>query len=171
MGNWLQKEKDEKSLNVEEVFDLSAEQVEELIMVSCFSVKQLKVLRARFKEVDVDGDNFISKEEFARIKELKHNPLSDRIFACLNPLIENVSKPLVSFKEFVKGMSVLSEDGPRSEKLRFAFTMHDYDNDRKIDHHDLLKYLQTITNVKVTEEEQSIRNRCQDEEHEVGADT
>ena len=68
-------------------------------------------------------------------------------------------------------MSVLSEDGPRSEKLRFAFTMHDYDNDRKIDHHDLLKYLQTITNVKISEDEQKVRNRCQDEEHEIGADT
>ena len=87
MGNWVQlplkrnEEKEEKSLDVENDFDLTPEQVEELIMVSCFSVRQLKVLRARFKEVDVDGDNFISKEEFAQIKELKHNPLSDRIFA------------------------------------------------------------------------------------------
>ena len=69
---------------------------------------------------------------------------------------------LVCVQEFVCGIAVFSEHGPREHKMKggpaptcispchtvvaaVAFQMHDFDEDGKISHDDLLQYLKTVS--------------------------
>ena len=60
-------------------------------------------------------------------------------------------------------LSVLSEDGNRVDKLKYAFMLHDFDGDDKISRQDLKLYLQAVTSVE-TSKIVSERNRRSIEE-------
>jgi len=120
--------------------DLSAEELEEFVMLSTFSDHELRILRARFLGL-TDGKEWMPKANLARLPEIEDNPLRDRLIACF----EADSDGYIDFREFVVALSNLSPSGPREKKLMLAFKIHDYDGDDKISKADLTHYLHDVT--------------------------
>jgi Ca2+-binding EF-hand superfamily protein len=99
-----------------------------------FSKGEILHLHARFQELDNDGSGIISRKEFLAIPELTLNPLSDRIIHAFYKGSEN---DLMDFRSFVKilarfrpiGKDDNDKHNKKMDKLRFAFSMYDLDND------------------------------------------
>lgn len=127
-------------------------------------------MRFRFREIDEEKKEWVVPEALTKFPEIALNPLRDRVLSCFD--VNKDGK--IDFKEFISVMSVFSADGPRygaaartcfsilgstnpcnnlfvvhlsarDQKLRFAFNMHDFDGNNKIDRDDLLKYLRLIS--------------------------
>ena len=126
--------------------ELSAEQVQELLMLSSFSAAQLRVLWRQF--VGFGGDataQTLRDDQFLAIPSIAANPLRHRLVLCFAFEDALDGTRLITFNDFIAGMSVFSHHGDKKMKLHFAFRMQDFNNDGKICKDDLLLYLQTVS--------------------------
>lgn len=166
--------------------DLTEEQLEELRMISKFKDRDLKYLRVKFLSVLKEGESYFDPSFLFRFPEIQTNPLRKQIVKIFDMDHSGESaKSLLSatlditkvccsmlgaidFREFVRVLSVLSEDGNRVDKLKYAFKLHDYDGDDKISKLDLKLYLQDVTFVETSELEAARNEQCVEEEITAG---
>eukprot|EP01060_Flectonema_neradi_P029762 TRINITY_DN4187_c0_g1_i2.p1 TRINITY_DN4187_c0_g1~~TRINITY_DN4187_c0_g1_i2.p1 ORF type:complete len:177 (+),score=40.12 TRINITY_DN4187_c0_g1_i2:57-587(+) len=118
----------------------SAEELEELQKDTNFTQDQIVRLHKRFRKLDVDGNGEISWEEFESIPSLQQNPLLGRVLT----IFDTNGDRSVDFREFVKALSVFSNDCAKERKLQFTFNMYDIDGDNRISNKDLFKTLQIM---------------------------
>ena len=72
-----------------------------------FDKKELKVLYKNFVKLDKDHSGQIEPNEFFNVKELKENPIVQRIIK----VFDKNNDGQISFYEFVSGLSILTLEG------------------------------------------------------------
>eukprot|EP01125_Pyxidicula_operculata_P000397 TRINITY_DN10428_c0_g1_i1.p1 TRINITY_DN10428_c0_g1~~TRINITY_DN10428_c0_g1_i1.p1 ORF type:complete len:182 (-),score=23.66 TRINITY_DN10428_c0_g1_i1:19-564(-) len=126
---------------------LTPTEIEEMKMMSNFSEKELRRLHRRFKKLDTDGSGTLTIDEFMSIPELAVNPLLVRVIQIFDENKDNQ----VQFTEFIKALSVFSENGNKEQKLKFAFQVYDIDADGFISNGELFQVLKMMVGNNLTE--------------------
>lgn len=98
-----------------------------------FSKAELKVLLNNFKQLDLDNSGYIEPKELFDIPDLKDNPIIQRVISVFD---EN-NDGIISFYEFVNGLSALASSTDPLEKYKFAFKIYDFNGDGEISNGDL----------------------------------
>lgn len=129
--------------------DISEEQMEEYRMMSNFKPKEINRLHAYFFEV-TEHQPTLTKEKFLLLPAIQHNPLKQRIALCFG--YDDITFSL-TFQQFLIGIALFNAPGQREQKLKTAFRIQDFDNDGMINKHDLIQYLQCITDKVMNEKE------------------
>jgi serine/threonine-protein phosphatase 2B regulatory subunit len=125
----------------------TSEELEELQLGTSFTKDQILRLHKRFKKLDADGSGTISRDEFQSIPGLRANPLLDRVLT----IFDTDGDQCVDFKEFVKALSIFSNDCAKQEKLKFTFRVYDIDADGFISNKDLFQTLQIMVGTNLTD--------------------
>ncbi|CAK1550438.1 unnamed protein product [Leptosia nina] len=139
---------------------LREEEIAQIQEETGFTPNQIERLYSRFTALDKNDCGTLSREDFLRIPELAINPLSERI---VSAFFAESHDDRVNFLQF---MRVLAHFRPirknrenklnsREDKLRFAFSMYDLDNDGKISRDELLAILHMMVGVNISEEQLS----------------
>jgi len=111
------------------------------------SQKEIKKLFKRFTRLDKSQSGRINKDEFLAIPELAMNPLAHRVIA----IFDLHKDDQVSFKQFVKTLSIFSPKTSEEGKLDFAFKLYDIKADGRIDSDELFQVLKMLTGDNLTE--------------------
>ena len=88
-------------------------------------------LKNRFREI-AGEDQLIDKEEFRNGLAIENHEISDRLF----DLFDQDSSGTVDYGEFVTAIESMV-DGSAEDKIKFAFQLHDLDNNGVIDRNEL----------------------------------
>ena len=88
-------------------------------------------LKNRFREI-AGEDQLIDKEEFRNGLAIENHEISDRLF----DLFDQDSSGSVDYEEFVTTIESMV-DGSVKDKIKFAFQLHDLDNNGFIDRNEL----------------------------------
>ena len=105
-----------------------------------FSERELQKLYKNFSKIDRDKSGTLEPSEFFEIPELANNPLVKRVIAVL----DRNNDGNISFLEFVQGLNSLSAGASQEEKLRFAFSIYDINNDGFISNGELFQVLKMM---------------------------
>ena len=135
--------------------DLDDLQMEEMLMVSVFTHGEVEEIWHVFDSYDVDNSGELTFDEFLHIPEIAINPLKERILVAFASASGEAMDGAFDFKEFITLLSVFSQYGPLEQKMKYAFKMHDMDNNGTISADDLKKYLALITNFPGMAEEKA----------------
>ena len=125
---------------------LCTEDIIRLCQVSHFDRTQVEKLYERFQHIALSGSEAnaacIGRDDFhAALRHgLRSNTLIDRIFALFDSNLDGV----LSFSEFVLGLSVFTQRATAAEKARFSFRVFDFRGDGYIDGEGLLGLLSTV---------------------------
>lgn len=117
---------------------LSDEEIEYIVMMVPFTKPELAELVDRFLADDRDSDREISAEELAAIPELACSPFCDRIVEVFEEdrPASRRGQPF-TFLEYLTALSVFSENGRKSDKIRFLFRLYDRDSSGTLSRADL----------------------------------
>jgi len=129
--------------------DLDSETIEELKMIASFTDTEIMHLLAIFKKLDSDDSGYISFHELRHMPVFTLNPFLPRVLRIFD---KNLDQQL-SLKEFAQLMSTFSVKAARENKLRFAFSIYDWNNDAKIDIDDLTLSVKCMVKDHLTDEE------------------
>ena len=88
-------------------------------------------LKNRFREI-AGEDQLIDKEEFQNGLAIENHEISDRLF----DLFDKDSSGSIDYGEFVTTIESMV-DGSAKDKIKFAFQLHDLDNNGFIDRNEL----------------------------------
>eukprot|EP01010_Urceolus_cornutus_P001007 NODE_1522_length_868_cov_216.716728_g1181_i0.p1 GENE.NODE_1522_length_868_cov_216.716728_g1181_i0~~NODE_1522_length_868_cov_216.716728_g1181_i0.p1 ORF type:complete len:205 (-),score=35.79 NODE_1522_length_868_cov_216.716728_g1181_i0:160-774(-) len=119
------------------------EVLEKLQKETNFSIEQITKLHETFKSISARrvDDGVISKAEFFEVLEVQtQNALLDRMFE----LFDSNGGGTIDFREFLAGVSILSNVSSRKEKLNFCFRMYDLDGNGTITQDELLKIVEAV---------------------------
>jgi calcineurin B family protein 1 len=145
---------------------LQAEEIADIEKETGFSKNQILRLYSRFTNLDKSSSGALGREDFLRIPELAINPLGDRIVSAF--FTENGEEERVNFRQFMRVLARFRpikrrKPGPlnsRDDKLQFAFSMYDLNNDGYITKDELLTILQMMVGANISSEQlQSIADR------------
>ena len=129
---------------------LTAEDKEELRMLSGFEVKEIVRLYNVYKQcIDGNEEGLMSLTVFLALPALEFNPLKNRIaihFGFLN------GKTEINFKEFVCGLALFNSQGQRDSKIKIAFQVQDFDGDGVLSKEDLATYINLVSANGLTNE-------------------
>lgn len=125
----------------------TTEELEELQCGTTFTKEQILRLHKRFKKLDTDGNGVISRDEFHSIPGLSANPLLERVLT----IFDTDGDQTVDFREFVKALSIFSNDCDKVQKLKFTFRVYDIDTDGYISNKDLFLTLQIMVGTNLTD--------------------
>jgi serine/threonine-protein phosphatase 2B regulatory subunit len=112
-----------------------------------FSKAELKILYQNFMNLDTDKSGQIEQNEFFDVPELKDNPIVQRVISVFDK--NNDGK--ISFYEFILGLSALTDNANKDEKLKFAFQIYDSNNDGYISNGDLFNTLKLLVGDNLTD--------------------
>ena len=121
-----------------------------------FQPGEIKKLYARFRKLDRKGRGFIRREDLLKIPELAMNPLVHRIIALFRPsdaIAKDAGVWQINFKEFLKALSVFSENGNIEAKAKFAFRVYDINQDGFISQTELFEVMKTMVGDNVDDTE------------------
>jgi Ca2+-binding EF-hand superfamily protein len=118
------------------------EEVEYLRMLTDFSAEEVLRLLNRFKEIVGEGKQTMTKAQFMALDAIHRNPLKDRIAVLFGFSTDETELDSVAF---ICSMGYFNGPGKREEKLKLAFSLHDWDDDGSITHADMVQYLETVT--------------------------
>jgi len=131
--------------------DLTLSEIEEMQQCSNFSCivsqREIKKLYKRFKRLDRDNFGRITIDSLLSIPELAMNPLATRIIS----LFDSRHDDLISFKQFIETLSIMSEKGSREDKLKFVFMIYDIKRDGFIDVDELYQVLKMLVGNNLSE--------------------
>lgn len=116
-------------------------------LASSFTEEELKLLMKGFRRLDANEDGQLSKEEFLLIPELQLNPLLSRVV----DLFDTDGDSMVSFEEFITGLSLFTVRGDEERKLRFAFRVYDIDGDGYISNGELFQVLKMMVGTNLND--------------------
>jgi serine/threonine-protein phosphatase 2B regulatory subunit len=102
-----------------------------------FSKQELTILYKNFLDLDSDKSGKIEPHEFFDVPELQDNPVVQRVIS----VFDRNQDGKISFYEFVMGLSTLSDNDKKEEKIKFAFQIYDANGDGFISNGDLFKTL------------------------------
>lgn len=105
-----------------------------------FSQQEIKRLSQSFKKLDLDSSGALSTKEFMSIPELKNNPLVKRVI----DIFDVDGNGEVDFHEFIQGTSQFCVKGEEEQKMKFAFSIYDIDNDGYISNGELFQVLKMM---------------------------
>ena len=83
-------------------------------------------------------DGVIDKSEFKKALHFHDGLFVDRMFE----LFDSNADRKINFREFLQGVSMLSEKGTFEEKVKFSFRIYDHDGDAKISMSELSKMVE-----------------------------
>eukprot|EP00300_Choanocystis_sp_HF-7_P039541 c5865_g1_i1.p1 GENE.c5865_g1_i1~~c5865_g1_i1.p1 ORF type:complete len:197 (+),score=60.35 c5865_g1_i1:38-592(+) len=126
---------------------LTAEELEALQLSSSFTTEELQLLARGFRRLDANRDGQLSKEEFLLIPELQMNPLVSRVV----DIFDTNNDSLVSFEEFITGLSMFAVKGNEKRKLEFAFKVYDMDADGFISNGELFQVLKMMVGTNLND--------------------
>eukprot|EP00158_Paraphelidium_tribonemae_P000797 Partr_v1_DN23421_c0_g1_i4_m52588 putative calcineurin len=118
----------------------SAADAQEFAQSSNFSMDEIQRLYKRFMKLDKNKNGTIDKEEFLDIPGIQANPLAHRVI----DIFDEDGGGDVDFKEFLRGLSVFSAKGQKTEKLKFVFKVYDMDRDGFISNGELFLVLKAM---------------------------
>lgn len=123
-----------------------------------FQSNQIIRLFSRFTSLDKEQNGFLTADDFHRIPELAINPLSERI---VHAFFENGYEH-VNFRQFMRTLAHFrpcsSKTEPealnsRENKLKFVFSIYDYDHNNKISKKELLDVLKLLVGSNISQEQ------------------
>lgn len=88
----------------------------------------------------MDSSGALSTKEFMSIPELKNNPLVKRVI----DIFDVDGNGEVDFQEFIRGTSQFCVKGEEEQKMKFAFSIYDLDNDGYISNGELFQVLKMM---------------------------
>lgn len=116
------------------------DELDRFVKETHFNMEEVKNLYEHFIGISSsrEDDGVIDKKEFMDALGLTKNSLFiDRMF----DLFDHDKNGQVDFREFITGLSVLSERGSLDEKLEFSFRIYDMDGDGCITREEIRKLL------------------------------
>jgi len=139
---------------------LQDEEIEAIREETGFSSNQIIRLFTRFTCLDKEKSGFLTKDDFLRIPELAINPLAERIVASFF----TDGDDQVNFRQFMRTLahfrpcSAKTPDeakNSRHNKLKFIFSLYDYDKDGSISKPELIKVLKLLVGANISQEQLS----------------
>jgi Ca2+-binding EF-hand superfamily protein len=126
-------------------YDIPAEELEELRMMSNLEVNEIKRLKKYYVEELTGGkdDARLGKDQFLDIPCVANNPLKERLVVCFGFSARNNHS--LDFPSFLLALSKFNAVRKKEEKLRLAFQIQDFDDDNQLSRDDVKKYLQCVT--------------------------
>lgn len=98
-----------------------------------FTADDVKQLFKKFNKLDTDQSGELEPAEFFDVPELSQNPLVKRVIS----IFDKNKDGKISFLEFINGLASLSTNATAKDKLNFAFSVYDNDQDGYISNGDL----------------------------------
>ncbi|CAG0913708.1 unnamed protein product [Notodromas monacha] len=137
---------------------LRDEEISEIQEETGFSPSQIERLYSRFTSLDKGDTGTLSREDFLRIPELAINPVGERI---VNAFFKESHEDQVNFRQYVRVLAKfrpLSEKKPpklnsKDDKLKFAFSMYDQDEDGFISKDELLSVLNLLIGANISQDQ------------------
>mmetsp|Transcript_9131 Transcript_9131/g.21670 ORF Transcript_9131/g.21670 Transcript_9131/m.21670 type:complete len:211 (-) Transcript_9131:94-726(-) len=110
-----------------------------------FEPDEIKALYNQFAQFKTDAEDGkdggteaeINRKEFQLALGCRDSLFVNRIFQ----LFDKNSDGLINFSEFLAGIAILSSKATLQDKLRFSFTVYDFNGDDKIDREELKRLL------------------------------
>nr|XP_002128696.1 calcineurin B homologous protein 1-like [Ciona intestinalis] len=139
---------------------LREEEIEAIQQETGFQSNQIIRLFSRFTCLDKEQNGFLTRDDFMRIPELAINPLADRIVDAFF----NGGEEHVNFRQFMRTLANFrpssaktAEDSPnsRTNKLKFVFSLYDYDSDGMISKKELLQILKLLVGANINQDQLS----------------
>jgi Ca2+-binding EF-hand superfamily protein len=113
----------------------------EAVKALCLNQRQLKYLKKKFDEVDVDGSGTMDSTEFFGMLGEDRTPLTDALFG----LMDLDGSGTIEFDEFVAVLltyCMYSKD----DILRFCFDTYDLDHSNSIDEQEFMALMSSVNN-------------------------
>lgn len=140
-----------------------------LAVISAYTEPEIRKLWRIFHSVDVDNSGKISREELMGLNELRYNPLGQRVVSAafdshrlerekaakkpgykrpgssggISEAVEAAEAEL-NFKDFIHVLSPFAAGASADTKLRLAFTVYDFDGDKRLGKSDLSQVLRQL---------------------------
>jgi Ca2+-binding EF-hand superfamily protein len=105
------------------------------------NTEEIDALHAHFRSIasSQTDDGQIDRGEFREAMGLSESLFVDRLFQ----LFDENDDGMITFQEFICGLSVLCIRGTLEEKMLFSFRIYDFDNDNRISREELTSMLKT----------------------------
>uniref|UniRef100_A0A6V2ZWM5 EF-hand domain-containing protein n=1 Tax=Heterosigma akashiwo TaxID=2829 RepID=A0A6V2ZWM5_HETAK len=109
---------------------LPAEDAQRYADSTHFTVDEVKALYIFFSSIAAsnEDDGLIDRREFQQALGFKDSVFLDRMFA----VFDKDGDGMITYSEFVAGLSIFTTKAPAEEKLRFSFNVYDFDGDGAI---------------------------------------
>lgn len=103
-------------------------------------VESLKVLLKRFKEFDIDGSGFLSREQFEKALGLNFNAEDSSVFSKRNTassdnffsFFDTEGTGYISYREFVQGLGLLTGTSSKESQVKLAFLILDVEGTSRV---------------------------------------
>ncbi len=116
---------------------LSSDELNSYKESTVFTVEEIKSLWQHFKGIAGNDSDFITRAKFQALMLFRDTIMLDRIFR----VFDEDDDQKISFAEYLKCLSMISNKASETQKLQLSFQMYDFDGDDKISVSDLTSAL------------------------------
>lgn len=120
-------------------FKMNQTELQGYVAETHFTMDEIQAIWFHFRSISSHQEtNTINPEEFKGALGMKNATLVDSLFQ----VFDTENNGVISFREFICGLSVLSSKSSRDEKISFSFGIYDLDRDGEISRKELFDMLQ-----------------------------